>query len=285
MRFPLYWKTARNESGTLTARGWSDVSEAQAQQAAQNRLERIVQFLRRLKSGSDSDLDRYHYVIDDCICEFVIDRIKDDSGNEIGVISRNAYGALILNASNVMLIDIDIPPDSDTKPSGLIGRFLRRKSMSADERVAQAVEKFRTWQHQHPDFSFRVYRTRGGLRAVVINKIFEEVSSAVIAIMEQLDSDPLYRELCKSQKCFRARLTPKPWRIGKSLPEQKFPFESDEQEAAFQKWFDDYISRSSRWSVCHFLETIGPQDYHRAALTIVELHDRFCCSDQRKELA
>ena len=76
MKFPTFWIRLQNPNGTVTARGWSDVSLDEATRNAQNRLIRI---LAALKSKHRDGLDRYSYVIDNVICEEVIDRIVDGS--------------------------------------------------------------------------------------------------------------------------------------------------------------------------------------------------------------
>jgi len=37
-------------------------------------------------------------------------------------------------------------------------------------------------------------------------------------VFDTLGADPPYRRLCRTQKCFLARLTPKPWRCGVAKP-------------------------------------------------------------------
>ncbi len=43
MKFPTFWIRLQNPKGTVTARGWSDVSLDEATRNAQNRLIRILE--------------------------------------------------------------------------------------------------------------------------------------------------------------------------------------------------------------------------------------------------
>lgn len=272
MRFPKYWQAAKNSTGLVVARGWSDHSEAEAKQRAEERLQRILNWLR---SSASDDLDRYSYVIDDSICEPIIDRVVDRHGAEIAVISRNAYGALVLNTTAVMMVDIDI--ESTIKRPGFIARIFGAKPLPAELVLKQKIEDVRNWQRHNPQYAFRIYRTAAGLRLVFTNQVFEHIDAAVISILDELHCDPLYRELCKSQNCFRARLTPKPWRIGLLPPVDKFPFWTDAQESAFNKWYSNYVTAANQWAVCEMLESLGTAPTHPLALQIIELHDSLCC--------
>lgn len=277
MRFPKFWKVAKDGSGKIVARGWSESSQAEADQNAQDRLHRILTWLR--SKDDVGDLDRYHYVIDDNICEPVIDVIQDESHQELAVISRNAYGSLVLNANRVMIIDIDI--ESTVYSPGFLAKLFGAKPTTAQEIFQREMENLHTWQQQHQQISFRVYRTAAGLRAIVTSREYPQIDVEVIEILNQLHSDPLYRHLCISQKCFRARLSPKPWRIGLKPPVQRFPFESSAAEAEFDNWYRDYASACKQWSVCEYLQTIGEEAAIPCAQQIVELHDSLCCNPGR----
>lgn len=278
MKFPKYWSVVKNPSGLVTARGWSESSQIEAQQRAEDRLKRILDWLRNDHSGKD--LDRYQYVIDDNICEQVVDHVYSSDGREIAVISRNVYGAIVLNSASVMFIDIDI--ESTVSQPGFFARLFGAKATTVQQVFETRMDHLRTWQSQHSDFTFRVYRTAAGLRAIVVNREFSEVDHSVIEMMTQLHSDPLYRQLCISQKCFRARLSPKPWRMGLLPPTQKFPFEHPAAEDALNNWTVDYSAASKKWSVCEFLETIGQADPVPVAKQLIELHDGLCCNPGKK---
>ncbi|HBO43822.1 MAG TPA: hypothetical protein DD670_07815, partial [Planctomycetaceae bacterium] len=90
-------------------------------------------------------------------------------------------------------------------------------------------------------------------------------------------ADPLYVRLCRAQECFRARLTPKPWRCGANRISVKWPRDADEQRQ-FEAWLADYDSSAARYSTCHFLGASGDV-VHPEIAKLVDLHDALtkCC--------
>ena len=119
----------------------------------------------------------------------------------------------------------------------------------------------------------------------MINQIADGVSPQLMRMMNDLESDPLYRELCRSQGCFRSRLTPKPWRIGLKSPGVKFPFVDAEAEQQFDTWFSQYSAKAQRYKVCQFVTTIGDPAIHPQIARLLELHDSFCCDEENLPLA
>src|SRR5262245_58811561 len=62
--------------------------------------------------------------------------------------------------------------------------------------------------------TYRVYRTHSGCRVICTSATmpWKEMGWLAERFMRFLRGDPNYIELCRVQKCYRARLTPKPWR-------------------------------------------------------------------------
>ncbi len=277
MRFPKHWTRAQNERGTVTARGWSETSMAEAVENAQRRLQRILNAL-----ATDRPLDHYEYVIDGVICEEVIEEVID-GGEPIAVISRNSYGATVMNTPKMMFIDIDVP---QPRLGGCLLGWLRRRPPDQPTPEESHLQRLRQWQQENPGYSFRVYRTHSGIRAIVINREFSAVDTEVLRVLDELESDRLYRRLCVAQECFRARLSPKPWRVGiSSTPPAKFPFRSPQEEKAFHAWHDDYVRRSKDYCVCEYLETVGAAPIAAGLRQLVDRHDASCCSDRALPLA
>lgn len=137
MKFPRYWAREQNDSGRVVARGWSASSLEEARANAQARLHRILDALRRGTPPAP-----YRYVIDGVICEEVIDRIFDHDV-ETAVISRNAYGSLVMNTKRLMFVDIDLPPD------GLWQRLKSWCSASAATPEQRALCRVRQWQRDN----------------------------------------------------------------------------------------------------------------------------------------
>jgi hypothetical protein len=62
--------------------------------------------------------------------------------------------------------------------------------------------------------SYRIYETHSGCRVICTNRCFPQpkLEFASRRFMQFLKRDRQYIALCEAQGCFRARLTPKPWR-------------------------------------------------------------------------
>ena len=59
----------------------------------------------------------------------------------------------------------------------------------------------------------RAYRTRHGFRLLVSGADAHPASERARTLMAEMRSDPLYMLLCRVHDTYRARLTPKPWRV------------------------------------------------------------------------
>lgn len=49
---------------------------------------------------------------------------------------------------------------------------------------------------------------------MVLHRTFDPLDAAVSKCFQALGADPTYVRMCRNQRCFRARVSPKPWRIG-----------------------------------------------------------------------
>src|SRR5438270_610131 len=162
MKIPKYWaksvQGAQSPDGRryrLMAWDWSDVNTDEARQKADTRVKAIAQ-----KVMAGLELDRYGYGAR-ALREEIVGAVNPD-GKEVGVVTRNTYGALVLNASNAMFIDIDFPENErDASGADVLQRMLGAKQPSLEERYARPVTE---WASRHPDVGLRLYRTAGGLR-------------------------------------------------------------------------------------------------------------------------
>jgi hypothetical protein len=278
MRFPTFWKKVKNARGTVVARGWSDVSAQEAAQRAEARLQKILQ---ALGSRRQNDLQRYPYEADDVICEEVVQRIGE-AEQEIAILSRNAYGALVMNARHMMFIDIDFPA---IPRQSWLSKLFRSPPIDPLQVQLQTLERIKEWQAAHDDWTLRLYRTFAGLRVIVVNHSFDHVDATVLLHMQQLGCDELYIKLCKTQACFRARLSPKPWRVGMPNPPMCFPFETHDHHHAFDQWLEQMTAQSSGFSVCIYLETLGRAEILAEHRPLIEIHDEYCCKAGAAQLA
>ena len=110
-------------------------------------------------------------------------------------------------------------------------------------------------------------------------------STAALDVLKQLGSDPLYVKLCKAQECFRARLTPKPWRCGCIPNPLRHPITDAKLLVWYERWKEDYETRQAGFATCRFLGPLGDPFVHPDAERIVELHDFTTRSDEALPLA
>ncbi|MBK8956984.1 MAG: hypothetical protein IPM80_00810 [Proteobacteria bacterium] len=99
----------------------------------------------------------------DIIREELIEEFHDEAGERLAVITRNRYGALVLNTERVLFGDIDVPSESFVQR--LCNRFGRR---ARDKHYF--LEAMRAFHAAHPEFVLEVYETRAGLRFMVVNR-------------------------------------------------------------------------------------------------------------------
>ena len=287
MRIPRYWTKAsytgtndRGKSLTCDAWGWSLADPAQAQEEAASRARRIFD---RLINGARPD--KYAYS-DRPPREEIVNTVRQGD-KDIAIVTRNRYGALVLNAASVLFVDIDYPR---IKSQGLWDAlalvFSRRRR---EQRKAAAREltltSVRQWSQQHADHAFRLYRTCAGLRLLFVDRLYEALSDETRRILAELGSDPLYCTLTRTQECFRARLTPKPWRCGSVNPPNQYPWADSRAEQSYRDWERRYEKAAGKYRVCDLVETCGTAAHHDEIDTVLALHDEVTCDPANQELA
>jgi hypothetical protein len=207
--------------------------------------------------------------------EEVVRALATGDGGPDALVTRNSFGCLVLNTARIMFVDVDLPgPRRPASSGGWLARLLGRAGQGAsDGTEAQALERLGAWVRMHPGTGFRVYRTRAGLRYLETSGVHEPASDRAEALLRALGCDPLYVRLCRAQRSFRARLTPKPWRCGIAAPPSRFPHESSEREEAFRRWLERYDGTSSRFATCAYVSTVGAERVHGEVEPILRFHD------------
>ena len=276
MKFYHYWVRASADVGRggrvwpIHRYGFSNVSQDDALAKAQELARRTAELFRLHR-----DPHPYAYA-DRPLREEIVEAIHlgGDDGDPVAVITRNAYGSLVLNTAGVLFADIDDPP----APPGwlrLARRMLGRSAPAADgieRQVADVVAR-------HRGLGVRLYRTAAGHRCVVTSRTFEPVSREGEALLTDFGSDPRYVMLCRIQECFRARLTPKFWRCGAGRPPVRFPWANSGQEEVMRRWEADYVRRCQGYGTCAVAGDFGEGRIHPEIEPILKLHDRWCCRD------
>ncbi|MFZ5829694.1 MAG: hypothetical protein ACOY3P_06390, partial [Planctomycetota bacterium] len=259
----------------------SAVSEADAHQAALEAARRVA---RTLAEGRSPQAYTYGSTT---LREELIEEVHDADGNTIAVVTRNGYGALVLNAARVMFLDFDFEPASPWEGiGGFFRRLLGTKGPDGEaQREQRTREAFERFLEERPAWSVRLYRTSAGLRAMVVHDVFDPAAESTEQCMQQAGCDPMYRKLCRLQASFRARLTPKPWRCGVSQPSVKYPFESDGERGAFERWQAKYLDAQRGFATCRLVATLGNGHAQPEAAALVPLHDRLTRCDSGLPLA
>ncbi|MGA2175876.1 MAG: hypothetical protein ABSH38_12930 [Verrucomicrobiota bacterium] len=278
MNFPEFW--ARGKSGSFSCWRWSSASIADAQSLANQAAQQLAD---RFRAG-DYPPKHGGYYPDRPFREQVLQEIKNEAGEIAGVVTRNSYGCSVLNTARVMFVDIDLP-----EPKGF-GGFFKRFFGKPDFKPpvdAQnvAMTQIESWTRNNPQWGWRIYRTRAGLRLLATQGLVEAASDVADGVFEALGADPLYRKLCKTQKCFRARLTPKPWRCGVRSKPDRWPWLDPKAEQRFQKWEAQYQSFSFNWATCEFRSQIGNATVHPQVQSILKLHDDTTRAGSKLQLA
>jgi len=274
MYFPKYWTKAvvngpnrEGDEWETEAWGWSDISEDDARQKA---VARARENLARLPLPQRGQSKQTAYYESSPCHEVVLEDLS--KGNVRTVITRNSLGCEVLNTDSVGFADIDYEPPRVSFWDSLFGGARKREAEKADwER--RSLDGLRSWQRENPSWSFRVYRTAGGLRLLATSKLLAPDGPETVRWLQGVGSDPLYQTLCRNQKSFRARLTPKPWRCKIPNPPMRSLWDGEAKGKAMEKWLEKYRNQSAGFGVCEYLETMGSPTPLAECREMVELHD------------
>lgn len=270
MKVFKYWhreqRNSNNSKGfpyALTAWGGSGNSLEEARTRA---LEKLDTWVMRL--GRGEALGEYEYRNGE-LREELLETIHDEEGREIAAITRNRYGAAVLNTASLLIADVD----ADIRKPGFFTRLLALFGHQQRDK-AWHLENIRRVAQRHGQLGFIVYETFAGFRVFVTGRDFSPADAESSTLLDELGSDQLYQVLCRTQQCYRARLTAKPWRCGLPLPERNFPRQDSTVEAAFSQWLSNYQAKTTAIAVCRHVEKIGPAS-PAASNELLALHDRW----------
>jgi hypothetical protein len=136
---------------------------------------------------------------------------------------------------------------------------------------AKQIALLEAWVGESQRRTARVYRTAAGLRYLLPATELDPTSDEVRELFKRLKADPCYARLCRVQECYRARLSPKPWRIGVGNPPGVIKYGTD--AANFMQWNDAYQKASMQHAVCKLLTTLGTAPPTEDAARVIDLHD------------
>jgi hypothetical protein len=247
MEIPKFWARAKGDAEApdgaqrqLIAWGWSTATLEQARDVAQ---ERLLRLLSRVKRGEP--LPKGYGYGSRPVREQILEQLP--AGNDpAAVLTRNAYGSVVLNTARLLFIDVDEP--------------------------AGTLDGLRSALRACAPTTFRIYRTAAGFRAMAIDREFSPEASETTALLQRCGADPAFVQLCRVQKSFRARLTPKPWRCEFQVPPGQFPRDAP-QERQFEKWLSGYEAACRKYATCKFVETVGSGSTLSGLDSLVRIHD------------
>ncbi len=302
------------ERNQVTVRrfGWSNDSQADAQAMAEQRAQEAF---RRVLAGDPLERRERRAAYNGAeglpIREEVLSR--HDAGV---VVTRNSFGAQCLNTPNVLFADVDLEEGTPAWMSWtvflalallalLVGawltlslvagilvfvaalvarplaRALQPMLVNADKTPeALAKAKVKTFVERHAEWTVRIYRTPKGLRLLVTHRTFAPDEEEVQTFFDAVGADPIYVRMCQNQRCFRARISPKPWRMGLSnhiVPHRgSWPVTDSEKLKRRQAWVIEYERKAEGYASCRYLTTYGPDRIHVDVNAVVRLHDDAC---------
>ncbi|MCA9243029.1 MAG: hypothetical protein KDA32_03670 [Phycisphaerales bacterium] len=280
MHIPPFWArgsyTGRLPDGrehTCDAWGWSSESEAAARVMGVDRAKRVFDKLARGERP-----DRYDYAVKP-LREEVVERLQ--YGSElIGVITRNRYGALVLNTPSVAFVDIDAPTNvaGGGLLNALLGLFSAKRRVEGEAANREATRaRIDQWIAANPGRAGRLFDTAAGWRMLMTDKRYDPTSNETRRLLEELGSDIAYRKMTERQACFRARLTPKPWRCGVSAPPTAYPWTFAEDEARARAWAREYESGIRDYSICREVKRFGREASDPVIAAIAKAHEKLTC--------
>jgi hypothetical protein len=321
MKTARYWSRDHAEltknSGEqirVVSRGWSDESvdraRAKAREIARRVAERII--------SHPGEKNQYGYG-ERPLPESVIREFARANAGPSAVVTRNAYGALVLNVDHMMFIDIDRQDRDEaghngagaSATSGLAELEQAAAALGLENVMSSIFSMFGGGKQAAPappaapmpkpapqtvsdsirrvaerlGLSGRVYQTAAGHRVIITNRRFEAGKDESESILNQFGADRVYMRLCRTQESFRARLTPKPWRVDFRKPPVDFPYETPRAEADIRRWEAEYNQKCGSYATCRFVTSVGEDNIDPAFADLIAYHDEQTKANSGKPLA
>ncbi len=274
--------------------GVSNESEADARRNGEERLAKLPP-PHMMRERGRLQPDHYLQYGDRPVVEEVLKELRNERQQLAGILTRNHYGSVVLNAAQVPFFDVDdadeiSSPAVPAKP-GLLNWLYGKLGGSTDASNIQPsqLSALQAKLQTYSDLIFRVYRTAAGYRIMLLNRLLEPHDTLTQMLFDDLGCDPLYRKFCGSQECYRARLTPKPWRCGMIAPSSKHPRGSSWSQQSFQLWLNRYEATIRDLAVCRWIGDIGGNydvhDLPNETQLLLSIHDAFTLRDGPRDLA
>ena len=276
MQFFDFWAkangSAKGSAGhfDVSCFGYSNESLEDALRVAQQRAEKVA---TAMANGQPHDQGYYGHAHP--LREEIIDSFTDGD-QKIAIISRNHYGCLVLNTADVFFADVDKPAGADQRnPIASLLNVFGVATPAPPSFEQKLIENIKHHCLRDAFLGLRLYRTTNGYRIIVTNRTVPAHAQESRNLLNSLGADGLYVSLCRSQDCYRARLTPKPWRCGAARPPYRFPFDSEVERQANQDWEKSYQSVIHGYATCALIGQFGSSRIDPTVDKIIQLHDHY----------
>ena len=169
--------------------------------------------------------------------------------------------------------------------TGITRYVIHLLSKTTQKKLTSWLEKLAS---EEKNAGFRLYKTPAGFRVIATHKTFDPAGDEVAQLFKRLRTDPVYALMCLRQKCFRARVSAKPWRIGISdhmRPTRGVWPVSEEKMPRRASWIEAYEKQAAQFAACHFIATFGSTAMPAEVSAAVQLHDELCAALSDKPCA
>ena len=274
---PQHWTTASEHaqgpdgrSYPLQLWGWSTTSLGHAAQVA---TERVLEVARRVRAGEAIGQGGYYPRVP--LREEVLEEIRGADGTLVAAITRNRYGAEVLNTDALLIADVDLPNRKARTPFARLmgGIFGTRGDTGAGHSEGAVLARIDEYARTRPDLGVYTYRTAAGFRVLITGARALPDSPEAQQIMRDLATDPVYVTLCATHRTYRARLTPKPWRCGMKALGPLWPWPNNRTADIAAAWIERYRRASSGYAVCQRIRRgVGTPTAEEGL--VLDAHDR-----------
>lgn len=266
MRLYRYWKTIDFE---IFIDGAPHIIKCTAgsNHSLDDAAERCAQKAERVQKIINNQVKR-DWKYERPIREEIVKEIDSDN-----IVTRNYYGALVLNTTSLSIFDIDQYQKS----------FWETLSFKKIDNKTGIIGKLRDLFNANalPGTTWRIYETTKGIRLIVLGQYIQPSSKLFEEFSKKINADNLYAFMCQKQNCYRARLTPKPFRMKIDCIKYRCPI-PDGQETAYRSWVANYERESQNYAVCRLVDVLGTGSSDNF---MVNFHDQLCLNDNANKLA
>lgn len=317
-------RDGRGPQTTIRRWGWSGESQAAADTHARERAEAVAAEVRGGRKLTVAERRERKVAYNGADGVPIREEVLSEHSDLDAVVTRNQYGAHCLNVRDVLFADVDLAEDLGQRDGdsmagcfalllvggaiylGVTGwwfvaialaavaaalhlhrgwlRRVRAQRLASPEWITAQAE---AWCQVHPAWSLHLYQTPAGYRLLAAHTTIDPTGSEAAEFFTAFNVDPLFARMCRKQRCFRARLTGKPWRMGVTgkMGWGTWPPATPTAETRRQAWVAEYEQVAARFAACRYLTHVGASTEHPRAAAIRRLHDEACRAQSDLPLA